>query len=162
MERKRLGISLLMTLCGTILSLPYSKRYHAGLGFCFSLLAILHVWQYRRRLRYEMTKERQAVNIFSRLIKLNNPEQRAIFFLRYVQILHYIPGRVRLYSEQLVKNDEAAALVRRHLDGIPEIIRYALNPVTGSLLIEYSPEKASQNPFLNEVEQMIQRQYGRS
>lgn len=83
------------------------------------------------------------------------------YFLQQVQVLHYIPGRVRLYSRQLVRNQELADAIGNYLKAIPEIRCFTVNPATGSVLIQYSPEDISGNPFLQEIEAFVLKQYGR-
>jgi len=47
------------------------------------------------------------------------------------------------------------------LAAIPEIIDFAINTATGSLLIRYSPENVSRNPLLRDIERQVAKKYGR-
>lgn len=55
-------------------------------------------------------------------------------------IVSFIPGRVRIRNPRFKDHDTAstaATLLREH----PCVIRVTTNPTTGSLLIEYDPDK---------------------
>jgi hypothetical protein len=99
-------------------------------------------------------------NLLSRYKQHADSAKRAYFF-HQVQVLHYIPGRVRLYSRHLVHNPELADAVSDYLQAIPEIRSFTVNPATGSVLIQYSPEDISGNPFLREVDEFVRKQYRR-
>ncbi|HWR07959.1 HMA2 domain-containing protein [Sporomusa sp.] len=90
-----------------------------------------------------------------------NSSAKIKLFLQQTQVLHYIPGRIRLYSQHLLNNPEIARQVSEHLETIPEIKQFAVNVATGSLLIHYSPEDVLRNPLLRDMEQLVAKQYGR-
>jgi hypothetical protein len=90
-----------------------------------------------------------------------NSSAKIKLFLQQTQVLHYIPGRIRLYSQHLLNNPEIARQVSEHLKTIPEIKQFAVNAATGSLLIHYSPEDVLRNPLLRDMEQLVAKQYGR-
>ena len=90
-----------------------------------------------------------------------NPSTKVKFFLQQTQVLHYMPGRVRLFSQHLLNNQEVARQVSEYLATIPEIKDFTVNAATGSLLIHYSSEDISQNPLLRDVEKIVAKQYGR-
>ena len=56
-----------------------------------------------------------------------------------VQIVHALPGRVRLKVHRLKHNIAYAADIQRHLLEVPGITHLEANPQTGSLLILYDP-----------------------
>ncbi|TWH46166.1 HMA2 domain-containing protein [Sporomusa sp. KB1] len=82
-------------------------------------------------------------------------------FLQQIQVLHYMPGRVRLQSQYVINNPEIVRQVSLHLKTMPEIKQFTINSATGSILIQYSPEDVSRNPFLRDIEQLVVKQYGR-
>lgn len=90
-----------------------------------------------------------------------NSSTKMNLFLKQTQVLHYRPGRVRLYSQHLLNNQGIACKIKEHLETIPEIIDFTINTATGSLLIQYSPESVSHNPLLRDIERQIAKQYGR-
>ena len=100
------------------------------------------------------------MGLFSQYKKLTN-SARKTYLLQQVQVLHYMRGRVRLYSRHLVNNARAAAEIREQLETAPEVTSFSVNAITGSVLIEYSPEKVANNPLLQELEQLAAKQYGR-
>lgn len=156
----RIDLGLALTLVSSLLSLPFNKRYHIWLGVCFGLLTVIHTWQHRRQVSSHFQKERQTMGLFSQYKKLTN-SARKTYLLQQVQVLHYMRGRVRLYSRHLVNNARAAAEIREQLETAPEVTSFSVNAITGSILIEYSPEKIAGNPLLQELEQLAAKQYGR-
>ena len=81
--------------------------------------------------------------------------------LQQIQVLHYMPGRVRIYSKHLINHPERVQQVNSYLKAMPEIKQFTINSATGSILIQYSPDDVSRNPFLRDVEQLVVKQYGR-
>jgi len=55
------------------------------------------------------------------------------------QVLHALPGRVRLKLHRLKNNTSFAAEIQRDLPKVLGIKHLEANPQTGSLLIEYDP-----------------------
>ncbi len=154
----RINLGLIVSLLGSILTLPLNKRLHLWLGIGFVLLATIHTWQHRRQFTHYLHKERQDMDLASLFI---NPSTKVKLFLQQTQVLHYMPGRVRLFSQHLLNNQEVARQVSEQLAAIPEIKDFTVNAATGSLLIHYSPEDISQNPLLRDVEKIVAKQYGR-
>ena len=56
-----------------------------------------------------------------------------------LQIVHALPGRVRLKLQQLKNNVAYAGPLQRHLLEVRGITHLEANPKTGSLLIQYDP-----------------------
>jgi hypothetical protein len=56
-----------------------------------------------------------------------------------VQVLHALPGRVRLKLHRLKHNTSYAAKIQRDLPQVLGITHLEAHPQTGSLLIEYDP-----------------------
>ncbi|MDF2568851.1 MAG: hypothetical protein K0R55_455 [Sporomusa sp.] len=154
-------MGLAMSLLGSLISLPLNKRVHLWLGAGFALLAAVHTWQNRRQFTHYLHKERQEMDLSSLYTKFSNSSAKVNLFLQQTQVLHYMPGRVRLYSQHLLNNPEIAQQVSAHLETIAEIQQFTVNAATGSLLIHYSPEDVSHNPLLREVEQLVAKKYGR-
>lgn len=100
------------------------------------------------------------MGLLSQYKKLTNSAKKT-YLLQQVQVLHYIRGRIRLYSRHLVNNAGIAAEIRQQLEAAPEVTNFSVNTLTGSVLIEYSPEKIANNPLLQELEQLAAKQYGR-
>jgi hypothetical protein len=55
------------------------------------------------------------------------------------QVLHALPGRVRLKLHRLKHNNSCAAEIQRDLLKVSGITHLEAHPQTGSLLIEYDP-----------------------
>ena len=96
------------------------------------------------------------MNIFD-TIKNAIPQSAMDVFVRTTDIASYMPGRVRLYSKQLVNNAALEAQVQAHLGTIAEIECVDTNITTGSILITYEPERLRQNAGLRKVEEYIMR-----
>ncbi len=91
----------------------------------------------------------------SLLDKLQVPTNTLDLFIRSVDIHAYLPGRVRLYSRNLVGNAALERQVQEQLGAFPEIDSVKTSTITGSILIQYVPETLRRNPELAKVEQYI-------
>ena len=91
------------------------------------------------------------MNIFD-TIKNAIPHSAMDLFIRSTDVASYVPGRVRLYSKQLVNNAALEAQVQAHLGALAEIERVDTNIATGSILITYEPERLRRNAELRRVE----------
>ena len=91
------------------------------------------------------------MNIFD-TIKNAIPQSAVDAFIRTTDIASYMPGRVRLYSKQIVNNAALEQQVRAHLAKFREIEGVEVNLATGSILITYEPERLRANAELRRVE----------
>ena len=57
-----------------------------------------------------------------------------------IQIIHFIPGRLRFKLRHLKNDAGMAGMVRQVLSNIPGIRSVEINPITSSVLIHYDPE----------------------
>ena len=94
------------------------------------------------------------MNIFD-TIKNAIPQSSMDVFVRTTDIASYMPGRVRLYSKQLVNNADLERQVQAHLGTLSEIERVETNIATGSILITYDPERLRANVELRRVEEYM-------
>ena len=94
------------------------------------------------------------MNIFD-VIKNAVPQSAADLFVRSTDIASYMPGRVRLYSKQLVNNAALEKQVQAHRGTFAEIERVDTNITTGSILITYEPERLRANAELRRVEEYM-------
>ena len=94
------------------------------------------------------------MNIFD-VIKNAVPQSAADLFVRSTDIASYMPGRVRLYSKQLVNNAALEKQVQAHLGTFAEIERVDTKIATGSILITYEPERLRANAELRRVEEYM-------
>jgi hypothetical protein len=99
------------------------------------------------------------VNTISGYVDLFQQTTLLKVLLNSVDILHFIPGRVRLYSKQLVHNTENIQKLTHYLHGISEIEQFTINSATGSILIEYDAHKIGQHPLITELENIIAKKY---
>ena len=83
------------------------------------------------------------------------PASALELFLRSTEVASYMPGRVRLYSKQLVNNAALEKQVQAHLGTFAEIERVDTNIATGSILITYEPERLRANAELRRVEEYM-------
>ena len=77
-------------------------------------------------------------------IKNAIPHAAMDMFIRSTDVASYVPGRVRLYSKQLVNNASLEKQVHERLNALVEIERVDTNIATGSILITYEPERCVQ------------------
>ena len=85
------------------------------------------------------------------------PASALELFLRSTEVASYMPGRVRLYSKQLVNNAALEKQVQAHLGTFAEIERVDTNIATGSILITYEPERLRANAELLRVEDYMRK-----
>ncbi len=86
---------------------------------------------------------------------LQIPTNRLDLFIRSVEIASYLPGRVRLRSKNIVGNPELEHEVKSQLLAFREIDSVETSTTTGSILIQYKPERLRENADLRKVEEYI-------
>lgn len=59
-----------------------------------------------------------------------------------INLVHAIPGRIRLQCGQLKGNPDLMAEIIGNLQAVPAVTQVKGNPVTGSLLIFFDPQRA--------------------
>ncbi len=74
-----------------------------------------------------------------------------MFKLNGLVISHFIPGRFRVRIKQLKKNEGLAEQIRGYASGLELIDKVEVNTLTGSVLIEYNPDKK------HELEQLFEQ-----
>lgn len=154
----RLPLGMLGSLVFCLSFLPLSGRGHKAAGLVFSGFAFMHIYQKRKVLRRYLEKEGNNIKNFLEelggAVKIKMLQQ-----LPGIKVMHYIPGRVRIYSPQLHHNQSRALDLDNFLSGVKEINNFSVNHQTGTVLIEYSPESVSGNKFLQEIEKLIVSKY---
>ena len=159
MSKKRLGIPLLFSFLAALAAIPLSKNYHMRFGVIFSLLSLLHAVNHQKSLKNEFTKECECLNIFK---TLNIPTTKFELIMRNVTVSHYSPGRIRLYSKDLINNPALSLTIQNQLAEIKELNNFSVNIITGSILLVYSPEALVKNLDLQKIEQWVAEKYKRS
>ncbi|SHJ78012.1 HMA2 domain-containing protein [Propionispora hippei] len=159
-NRERINAGLLLSLLGNLASLPFSRRYHILLGSCLAMLSLFHTWQHRHHFSGMLKKEQETMGW---LTKYKNSLQtsRHSQFLQSLQVQHYLPGRIRLYSKHLLNNQSVAAELNRLLTAVPELTGFSVSTATGSILLQYTPEAVVGSSFLQELEQFALAHYRR-
>jgi len=66
-----------------------------------------------------------------------------------VQIVSFVPGRVRLKVAELEDNAELAARVQYELNSVSGIHSVEIKPATGSVLVKYDPLRVADPASLN-------------
>src|SRR5690625_4035943 len=64
-----------------------------------------------------------------------------MFKLNGLAISHFMPGRFRVRIKQLKKNESLADQIRNYASGLELIDNVEVNTLTGSVLVEYEPDK---------------------
>lgn len=154
MKKMSLSLPLLFSMGGTVFSLINKKSTHKYWGVIYTCFALWHVYQHRNNIYNgfcELMGE-EKVGIFSAFL----PKQDLRSIVKKAKVSSYIPGRIRIYSSQLVNNSYAAGIVENIISGYKEIDSVKANVVTGSVLIEYRPEILRRNRELADLETYIQ------
>lgn len=152
---KNIPLSVPMTISavGTAASLlTGSKRVHLYSGVIWLGLSVFHGWQHAVKMKQDI---KRGVKKMGLLDKFKIPTTKLDLFIRSVEIASYIPGRVRLYSNKLINNQENCNEVTNYLRKYPELSEVEVNPVSGSILIKYTPQLLHTNKELTEVENYI-------
>ena len=150
MKNLRLGIPLAVSMAGTVASLFVGgKRLHTAFGVAWTALSLVHAYQYRKNMKNNAKKGLEKVNI---LKAVGIPTTRMEWFLKSVEVASYIPGRIRIYSRALINNPQLKLKVEQSLAKYPELDKFTINTITGSVLIEYHPENIKNNKELCEME----------
>lgn len=156
------SLGLAISLAGSLLTIPLNKKYHIAFGMMLTGWAGLHSWQNRKGLVKHLHREVSGISgIFAGCADFFSQKKAMAFLSQHVQVLHYMPGRVRLYSHELVNNQDNVQQLTNYLHSIGEIHTFSINPGTGSVLIQYAPEGVASQPLLKEVENLVARQWGR-
>ena len=87
--------------------------------------------------------------------KMQIPTNKLDLFIRSVEIASYLPGRVRLYSNNMIDDEVLAQQVKSQLTAFAEMDAVTTNTVSGSILIVYTPDKLRRNAELRKVEEYI-------
>ena len=109
---------------------------------------------YRVQPFFEKERGPADLDIFE-AVRAAIPASALELFLRSTEVASYMPGRVRLYSKQLVCNRALEAEVRRRLGALAELDSVTTNMETGSILITYLPERLRANAELRRAEEYI-------
>ena len=109
---------------------------------------------YRVQPFFEKERGPADLDIFE-AVRAAIPASALELFLRSTEVASYMPGRVRLYSKQLVNNAALEKQVQAHLGTFAEIERVDTNIATGSILITYEPERLRANAELRRVEEYM-------
>lgn len=140
MKNAPLGIPLTLASLGTVASLLAGKKLHAGFGIAWMLLSLWHGLQHQKKMRHDagkITGLSFCCPVFSKVEKLSSWE----CLLDSLQILFFMEGRVRLYSPWFVNNERLKKQMEEYIASFTGITKAEINVLTGSLLIEYQPEK---------------------
>lgn len=63
--------------------------------------------------------------------------------------IHHVPGRLRVKSPGLKRNEREAAQTRAYLDQLHGVYSAEVNPITGSILIHYDTQRLAAQTLLN-------------
>lgn len=160
-KKSTTSLGLAISFVGTLLTIPFNRKYHVAFGTMLTVWTVIHSWQHRKPLGKHLYGEVDGINgIFAGVTNFFNQKTAASFLSQHVQVLHYVPGRVRLYSHQLLNNLESVRQVQDYLNSVREIHNFSINSATGSILIQYSPEDVKTHPLLKELETLVAKQYG--
>lgn len=80
------------------------------------------------------------------------PEKgKARYLVNQVEVASCIEGRLRVIYDDLKHDEQLRSQVEQELSAIKEIQSFTINPVTGSVLINYDAARAAKNSFLKEL-----------
>ncbi len=152
MKKMPLGIPMTVASLGTVATLFAGKNLHACFGAAWAVLSIWHGWQHRNKMKNDI---RKAVGIDS----CSNKEAGSPWrdFLASIQVDSYTEGRIRCRSLWFVGNDSLKKQAEEYVSSFTGVKKAEVNTLTGSLLIEYKPEKLRKKPNLAALEEYCSR-----
>lgn len=155
MKKVSLGIPLAVGMTGTVLSLAVgTKKIHTVFGVAWTALSLIHFYQHKKIMKNNVKKGLGQMNILS---AVGIPTSKMDWFLRSVTVGSYIPGRIRVYSKALVNNHKLKVKVEEAMAKYVELDNVSINLLSGSVLIEYQPNKIKTNKELCEIEAYIKK-----
>ncbi|GEM_PF-2784287 len=76
---------------------------------------------------------------------------QARFLLNKVKVAHVNEGRIRVIYDDLKHDDELYVNVGDALDGMDEVTAWKINRITGSVTINYDPQKVVPGSLVDEI-----------
>ena len=159
---KQLPLSVPMAASGVLTAaalIGKNKQLHFWSGVCWLGLSAVHTWQHCNKVKNDIQKGVKKMGIMD---FVNIPRNKIDMFIRTVEVASYLPGRVRLYSKQLVNNPENCRRVLDYLRSYKELSEVEASEMTGSILIKYTPQLLHTNKELTKVEEYIKTHVRRS
>jgi len=76
--------------------------------------------------------------------------------------IHHVPGRLRVKSPALKRNEREAAQTRAYLDQLHGVHSAEVNTVTGSILIHYDTQRVAAQTLINTLRSLghVQPEHG--
>ncbi len=65
--------------------------------------------------------------------------------------IHHVPGRLRVKSPRLKRNEHEAAQAKGYMDRVDGVLSTEVNTVTGSMLIKYDAKQVAAQTLLNSL-----------
>ncbi|MCL5290042.1 MAG: HMA2 domain-containing protein [Bacillota bacterium] len=163
LSKEKISLGLLGSLVACTVSVPFSKGVHKYLGCLFLFFSLLHSYQHRRSLVKYSQREVQKMKDFiaKGLGGFIRQKVAKTIAAGEIEVLHFLPGRVRLFAKPVVNHAANARAVAGYLNKLPEVRSFSVNPASGSILIEYDPANAASSDFLAELEGFVQSHYNR-
>ncbi len=147
-----LGIPLTLAAAGTLVTLNAGKQLHAGFGILWTGLSLWHGLQHCKKLRQD-TKKLTNIKLCSPApAETGSPLER---LLRTVEVSSFTEGRIRVRSPWFVENPALQKQVEEYVAAFTGVKKAVITPLTGSLLIEYQPEKLRKKPGLAQLEEQL-------
>ncbi len=73
-----------------------------------------------------------------------------------MQLVHDVPGRFRFRSAKLKGDGRNAAILRGRVRALSGVTEASLNPVTGSLIVNYETTEGTREAILRDLEVLVQ------
>lgn len=155
MKKVSLGVPLAIGMVGTVASLFIkNKTVHTVFGIAWTVASLAHMLQYKKVLQKDVKKGFTKMNLFK---AIGIPTNKMEWFLEFVEVGSYLPGRIRVYSNKLVNNPSLKQQVEETMAKYKELDKVTINLLSGSVLIEYDPEKIKSNEELCSMEEFLRK-----
>ena len=154
MKTAPLGIPMTVASLGTAASLLAGKKLHTGFGIAWLLLSLWHGLQHHKKMQRDAGKlvELPICCLAAEKTEMLSPWQQ---LLASLQVVSFIEGRVRLRSPWFLNNEKLKKQMEEYIASFTGVTKATINVLTGSLLIEYQPEKLRTKPKLASLEKYL-------
>ena len=149
-----LGLPMTIASLGTVATLFAGKRLHAGFGAAWAVLSLWHGWQHRGKMQKDALHLAEKIPCHA---GTEAPASALERLLASIRVVSFTEGRVRVRSPWFLKNEALRRQIEEYVCSFTGVEKAEINPMTGSLLVEYHPGKLREKPGLKRLEERLEQ-----
>ncbi len=114
-SKSKVILGLLGSLMGCFSSISFNGRGHKLSGFMMGAFSAMHIYQYRKRLFKHLGRsgKKMLPGQLGGVLK-----RKLVDHAGDLEVLHFSPGRIRVYARQVHHNSANAKAVADYLRGV--------------------------------------------